>query len=385
MEKIWQKTSYLARSDQTEVGSQAIEFWTTIAEVELSRQEKQGQVHNYILAYKDFLLQLLLECISNVQIEDEDDAEEEWGVNLASGCCLVKVSLLLKNYVLQPVVDFVGRNITDQQDWKKRYAALIALGAVADGPEKQAFASMILQSSAQLFSMFKDQSIKVREAIAWVTLQICTHHADVMAETPQQTQDFVQIILQSLPDRPRVSIYLCQAIEKLAESLAPMDPSQPANMLTPQFETIAEGLFTNASRVTEDNDNSGNGIIQASLASLTSLCQASCANSDPSLLQMLQTILMHLKVTIETPAQGSQKNLEVRSVLCGLIQVIMVRVGHNVDVPTAENIVALIIQSFQQHQKVTEAGLIAYQGVCLGLKERVPIREFGQYIYNALQ
>lgn len=71
--------------------------------------------------------------------------------------------------------------------------------------------------------------------------------------------------------------------------------------------------------------------------------------------------------------------------LCGLIQVIMVRVGHNVDVPTAESIVALIIQSFQQHQKVTEAGLIAYQGVCLGLKERVPIREFGQYIYNALQ
>ena len=225
MEKIWQKTSYLARSDQTEVGSQAIEFWTTIAEVELSRQEKQGQVHNYILAYKDFLLQLLLECISNVQIEDEDDAEEEWGVNLASGCCLVKVSLLLKNYVLQPVVDFVGRNITDQQDWKKRYAALIALGAVADGPEKPAFASMILQSSAQLFSMFKDGSIKVREAIAWVTLQICTHHADVMAETPQQTQDFVQIILQALPDRPRVSIYLCQAIEKLAESLAPMDLS----------------------------------------------------------------------------------------------------------------------------------------------------------------
>ena len=138
---------------------------------------------------------LLLECISNVQIEDEDDAEEEWGVNLASGCCLVKVSLLIKDQVLQPVVDFVGANIVDQQDWKKRYAALIALGAVADGPQKQAFASMILQSSAQLFAMFKDQSIKVREAIAWVTLQICTHHSDVMASTPQQTQDFVQVIL----------------------------------------------------------------------------------------------------------------------------------------------------------------------------------------------
>mmetsp|Transcript_41566 Transcript_41566/g.54730 ORF Transcript_41566/g.54730 Transcript_41566/m.54730 type:complete len:182 (+) Transcript_41566:773-1318(+) len=143
MERIWQVTSHMAKADQAEVGSQAIEFWTTIAEVELSRMEKQGQVSNYIMQIKDLLLQLLLECISNVQIEDEDDAEEEWGVNLASGCCLVKISLLLKNYVLTPVVEFVKQNIMDQ-DWKKRYAALIALGAVADGPEKQAFASMIL-------------------------------------------------------------------------------------------------------------------------------------------------------------------------------------------------------------------------------------------------
>ncbi len=55
----------------------------------------------------------------------------------------------------------------------------------------------------------------------------------------------------------------------------------------------------------------------------------------------------------------------------------MVRVGHNVETAKAEQIVALIIQSFQQHQRVTEAGLIAYQGVCIGLKERVPMGEFG--------
>jgi len=81
----------------------------------------------------------LLEGISNVQIEDEDDAEEEWGVNLASGCCLVKVSMLLKNQVLNPVISFVQANIM-HSDWQKRYAALMALGAVADGPDKIAFA-----------------------------------------------------------------------------------------------------------------------------------------------------------------------------------------------------------------------------------------------------
>ena len=55
----------------------------------------------------------------------------------------------------------------------------------------------------------------------------------------------------------------------------------------------------------------------------------------------------------------------------------MVRVGANIDTATGEQVVQLIISSFQQHQKVTEAGLIAYQGVLYGLKERIPIQQFG--------
>jgi len=74
--------------------------------------------------------------------------------------------------------------------------------------------------------MFKDSSIKVREAISWVTFQICTHHADVMVCTPEQTTMFVTVLMQSLSDKPKVSVYLCQAIEKLGESLAPHTADQ---------------------------------------------------------------------------------------------------------------------------------------------------------------
>ena len=40
---------------------------------------------------------------------------------------------------------------------------------------------------------------------------------------------------------------------------------------------------------------------------------------------------------------------------------------------------------FQQHQKVTESGLIAYQGLCYGMGEKIPIQDIGQYIFTALQ
>lgn len=107
IERICQITRHAARADSSEVGSQGIEFWTTIAEVEIARLEKNGQILNFIATYKDFLIQLLLEGISDVKIDDEDDAQEDWGVNLASGCCLVKISLLLRNEILGPVVAFV--------------------------------------------------------------------------------------------------------------------------------------------------------------------------------------------------------------------------------------------------------------------------------------
>lgn len=102
---------------------------------------------NYIKNCKDDLISLLLQGIKYVSIEDNDDEEEEWGVNMSSGCCLQKVSLLLKNDVIQPVIAFVSSHILDPS-WKNRYAALIALGAIAEGPEKMAFAQ-ILQSSIE--------------------------------------------------------------------------------------------------------------------------------------------------------------------------------------------------------------------------------------------
>lgn len=46
---------------------------------------------------------------------------------------------MLRNDVIQPVVAFVSQFIMDPS-WKNRYAALIALGGIAEGPDKVAFA-----------------------------------------------------------------------------------------------------------------------------------------------------------------------------------------------------------------------------------------------------
>jgi len=65
--------------------------------------------------------------------------------------------------------------------WKKRYSALLSLGAITEGPEKAKFMNVIIPGLQNLCNMFNDTHAKVREAIAWVMSKICEHHSDVIA------------------------------------------------------------------------------------------------------------------------------------------------------------------------------------------------------------
>ena len=55
--------------------------------------------------------------------------------------------MILKNDIMGPIVAFISENIV-QEDWKLRYASLMALGAISEGPEKAKFAEVIVPSLA---------------------------------------------------------------------------------------------------------------------------------------------------------------------------------------------------------------------------------------------
>jgi len=46
---------------------------------------------------------------------------------------------------MDPVVQYVSQNII-LDSWKNKYAALMALGSITEGPEKQKFLEIIIQS-----------------------------------------------------------------------------------------------------------------------------------------------------------------------------------------------------------------------------------------------
>jgi len=92
-----------------------------------------------------------------------------------------------------------------QEEWKNKYSSLMALGSITEGPERLEFQQqVIIQAFQNLLNMFNDPNGKVREAISWVMVRICEHHADIFADDNIMKQ-FLQKVLQAVLDKPRVS------------------------------------------------------------------------------------------------------------------------------------------------------------------------------------
>lgn len=126
---------------------------------------------------------------------------------------------------------------------------------------------------------------------------------------------------------------------------------------------------------------------QASYITITSLIQNSCPDSDGITYELLIPTLQHLETSIKVsdPTMDSATLATMQDLLCGLLQVIMVKVGNRVDQGLSKQIIELLILLFKQNNRVTEGGLIAYQGMVIGQDNKVDIDSIGKYIVTALE
>ena len=190
--------------------------------------------------------------------------------------------------------------------------------------------------------MFQDQHGKVREAIAWVMSKICEHHAEVFTSNQAILQVVVPIFMQSVKDKPRISNQICRAIEYLAASTA----ASENNPLSPYFQNLLQLLIENAYRT--DFEGTSADLTLASFAALAAVCEGSAEETNDVLYTMLIPVLQLLENTLTTDVQtyGEKRAKDFQDYLGGLLQIILVKVGHKLDDTTASSIVKLLIMIF---------------------------------------
>lgn len=102
MTEIYNITVKAVKEDQEDVGLQALEFWSTVAEEEYERisdEDPDLPCHNFIKAAAPHLVPILLEMLTK-QEEGQEQDDTTWNISVASGTCLGLAARVVQNDIV---------------------------------------------------------------------------------------------------------------------------------------------------------------------------------------------------------------------------------------------------------------------------------------------
>ena len=91
---------------------------------------------------KDSLVALVINGLTKNDVftyeQDLDDEDHEWSLSLASGCFLEHMTLVMKDAIIEPVLQFIQPKISSSNPVNK-FIGMVALGAIIEGPDTNSF------------------------------------------------------------------------------------------------------------------------------------------------------------------------------------------------------------------------------------------------------
>lgn len=132
------------KHENTNVALQAIEFWSTVCEEEISIAEAieesymnpepaERQNHKFAENALVHLVPVLLWLLTK---KEEEDDEDEWNVSMAAATCLGLLANTVGDPIVEQVIQFVESHIK-HADWRFREAAVMAFGSIMEGPSRK--------------------------------------------------------------------------------------------------------------------------------------------------------------------------------------------------------------------------------------------------------
>jgi importin subunit beta-1 len=248
-----------------EVMLQAINFWSTLAQVEAHFEEAAlaGQKpvsKNLAVASAGTVVPQLLACIHgegrDYREDDPDTEDDAHNPYTAAAECLKHYSCLLKSDILPHVTPFFGN--LRSKDWKARDAALFAFAQVMEGPQENADPSKgIVALIAQclhggILDLLQDEtSHAVRHSAAFALGRAVKHFPHAVLRVFENPDKFYMYTVQMLdPSRlaakePRTVEFFLWALREMVEAVHLKYPDQH---ILPGTEIIFQALIVTAER-----------------------------------------------------------------------------------------------------------------------------------------
>jgi len=325
------------RSQDDEVCLQGIEFWSNICEeemdlsIELSEAEEMGRPPTNISRFyaKGALKYLVPEVLLILARQEEMDDEDDWNPSKAAGVCMMLLSTLCEDDVLEYVVPFITQHITNQ-DWRYKDAAVMAFGSILEGPTVTSLRTIVDQGLPTLIGLLQDPSVVVRDTTAWAIGRVCEMTPE-SALTQQALPNLLSAMVNSLQSEPRVATNICWAFSSLAESayeaadIVGDDPD--TYCMSEVYESIIEKLLG----TTDRNDAHLNNLRSAAYGAVMEMIKNSPKDCYNTVLQTTKVIMDRINKLLQMESQITSSNdrsqfNDLQSLLCATLQSVLRKV-----------------------------------------------------------
>ncbi|KAJ3130159.1 karyopherin beta [Nowakowskiella sp. JEL0407] len=348
-------SSEVALKEDTRVVHQAIEFWSTICEIEFDIDAQNEDLassgmlpsrHNFMFSANNIttLLPMLLWLLAQ---KDADDDEDEWNIPMAAGTCLTLLAATVKEKIVPGVLAFVKEHFASE-DWRYQEAAMYAYGSILDGPDPSVLRPIVEDSIMHLITKLDTSTvIQVKDTTAWALGRITT---SVPEATESNLTALLTVIVKGFNESQRVPSYCAWCVINLAEHFG--NPDDATYPLSPLFGQLIQQLLAAAdSPVTPERQKNYEAFRAAAYEAVATLVK-SCAKDCIAVVRELASfVLQKLDQSIEQQASlvnydDRAKHSEHQSNLCCVLTAILGRLGHDkeIDQALANNTMTVLLK-----------------------------------------
>lgn len=364
---IFELTVTAATKDEEDVALQAVEFWSTVAEIEGDLMEEEedleenmpSRVLHFIEVAVKPLCGLLLELLTR---QDEYAEEGELNISNAAGTCLALVSRVAGDHVINEVMPFVAKFI-NSAEWKQKEAATLAFSAILDGPSSEAMTNLVDQAIPVMTKQIVETSGPARsqnqsdgqrllkDTTVFTIGRIIQYFPDQIYERLDETMNALSAAIQ---DEARIASKACWAIHNLGVSVEEAANNESngdeelTNVLSKYMDPVLQALLKTVER---EDVNEANLTVNAWEA-ISALISAAARDTYPILEGYVGVFLQRLDITIKAP--HSQKLDEVQGLLCGALQSLIQKLGDRMR-RYANEVMQLILTLFQTKLNMQQA------------------------------
>jgi importin subunit beta-1 len=389
MEALFTITVKAAETDIEDVALQAIEFWSTLAEVEdqiieenyiaqENDQEPTRTCFNFINSALKPVTKLLTTLLTR-QKEGQDD--EEMTVSSSAGTCLALIARVARDNILPEVMPFISQNI-NSPDWHYREAATLCFSAILDGPSTSEMTSLVNGAINVMVNHVKDNVELVKDTTVFTLGRIAKFHPEPLIN--HNLDNVLNALGVALIDDSRIASKACWALHNIAEAFeAQQDDDQQSNALSNKFEVLIYALFKTADR----DDVSENNLRINAYEALGALISSAARDTFEFLdVKVIPELLARLERTI-TPVQSDEDRNITQGLLCGVLQSLTNKLGDRVR-KHADRMMTLYLRVFQSKNSSTvhEETLMAVGALASALSfdfDRY-MKAFSPFLFNGL-